>query len=391
MNSKNICLVTEEFRPSLKGGIATWSTELVNYLNKQNFEITVYLKKRGGINKSFNIKNLPYKIILINGRDWAYFKKWYVKRAIFGYLRKHKKPIIFSTNWELSQGIVCFKKYFKFSLITIMHGLEITRLGSKKYKNRIKSFNKTISLSDKVISVSNYTKDKAKSFLNNDKEIDVIPNFANMDSFYPIHSKNLRKNYNLKGSDIVILSLSRLTKRKGHFISIDAIKNLTKKYSNIKYLIAGTGDIAYEKKLKTYVKKHNLDSHIYFLGYVRESHKNEIYNLCDIYMMTSLPMDMYGSSEGFGITFLEANACGKPVIGTDVGGISDAIQNGYNGFLIKPNNLLELEKTIINIINNKKLYKSLTENSINHIKKNFDIKLVGKRYDMIINELYDSL
>ena len=80
-----------------------------------------------------------------------------------------------------------------------MHGLEITRLGSKKYKNRIKSFNKTISLSDKVISVSNYTKDKAKSFLNNDKEIDVIPNFANMDSFYPIHSKNLRKNYNLKG------------------------------------------------------------------------------------------------------------------------------------------------------------------------------------------------
>ena len=85
-----------------------------------------------------------------------------------------------------------------------------------------------------------------------------------MDSFYPIHSKNLRKNYNLKSSDIVILSLSRLTKRKGHFISIDAIKHLTKKYSNIKYLIAGTGDIAYEKKLKTYVKKHNLDSHIYF-------------------------------------------------------------------------------------------------------------------------------
>ena len=94
---KNICIVTEEFRPSLKGGIATWSTELANYLNKQNFNITVLLKKRGGINKSFNINKLPYKIILIKGRDWAYFKKWYVKRAIFSYLRSHKKPIIFST------------------------------------------------------------------------------------------------------------------------------------------------------------------------------------------------------------------------------------------------------------------------------------------------------
>ena len=391
MNKKNICLVTEEFRPSLKGGIATWSTELANYLDKQSFNITVLLKKRGGINKSFNINKLPYKVILINGRDWAYFKKWYVKRAIFSYLRNHKKPIIFSTNWELSQGIICFKKYFKFSLITIMHGLEVTRLESKKYKKKIKNFNNTISLSDRVISVSNYTKNKAQSILYSDKEIDVIPNFVNVDSFYPIYDKRLRKDYNIKSDDVVILSLSRLTKRKGHFTSIKAIKNLTKKYSNVKYLIAGTGDDIYEKKLKIYVKNHNLDSSIYFLGYVSENIKNKIYNLCDIYTMTSLPLDIYGSSEGFGITFLEANACGKPVIGTDVGGISDAIKNGYNGYLIKPNNSFELEKILTNIIRNKKLYKSLSENSINHVKKNFDIQLVGKRFEIIIDELYDSL
>ena len=59
--------------------------------------------------------------------------------------------------------------------------------------------------------------------------------------------------------------------------------------------------------------------------------------MCDIFLMTSLPTDSDGDSEGFGITFLEANACGKPVIGTDVGGISDAIIDGFNGFLIKPN------------------------------------------------------
>lgn len=391
MNRINICLVTEEFRPSLKGGIATWSTELANYLDKQNFNLTVFLKKRGGINKSFNINNLPYKINLINGRDWAYFKKWYVKRAIYSYLRSHKKPVIISTNWELSQGITCFKKYFKFSLITIMHGLEVSRLESQKYKKKIKSFNSVISLSDKVISVSNYTKNKAKSILFRYKEIDVIPNFVNINSFYPINNKNLRKDYNLSSNDIVILSLSRLTERKGHLISIDAVKYLTKKYSNIKYLIAGTGDRTYEKKLKAYVKKYNLDNCIYFLGYVNENLKNEIYNLCDIYIMTSLPSDIYGSSEGFGITFLEANACGKPVIGTDVGGISDAIKNGFNGFLIKPNDSKELEKILISIINNKKLYKSLSENSIYHIKKNFDINVIGKRFDAIIDELYDSL
>lgn len=391
MNKKNICIVTEEFRPSFKGGIATWSTEISNYLHNRNYNITVFLKKRGGIKKSFKINNLPYKIILIKGRDWAYFKKWYVMRAIFNYLKSHKKPIILSTNWELSQGITFFKKYYKFSLITIMHGLEVTRLESEKYKKKIKSFNKTISLSDKVVSVSNYTKNKAESILNIDKKIDVIPNFVNINSFYPINNKNLRKKYHLKKNDIVILSLSRLIRRKGHFISIDAIKRLTEKYSNIKYIIAGTGDKGYEKKLKSYVKKYNLDSYVYFLGYVSEDLKNEIYNLCDIYVMTSLPSDIYGSSEGFGITFLEANACGKPVIGTNVGGISDAIKNRFNGFLIKPNNSLELEKKIINFIDNKSLYKSLSENSIIHIKNFFDIKLIGKKFESIIEELYDSL
>ena len=391
MKDKNICIVTEEFRPSLKGGIASWATELANYLSSKKFNITILLKKHGGLNKSVDLKNLPYNIKFVKGRDWAYFKKWYIKFAIFSYLRSNHKPIIFSTNWELSQGIISYKKYFKFSLITVMHGLEVTRLQSPKYKKKIKNFKETINLSDKVISVSNFTKDKARSILNNDKKIDVIPNFVNVKSFFSIKKKNLRNEFNLNNTDIVLLSLSRLVRRKGHFIAIDAMKLLIRKYSNIKYIIAGTGDLGYQKELKTYVKNNNLENYIDFLGYISEVDKNKIYNICDIYIMTSLPCGLKGNSEGFGITFLEANACGKPVIGTNVGGISDAIQDGFNGFLIKPNNPLELEKAIVNLINDKNLYNSLSKNSIDHIKNNFDINLVGKKFNSIINQLYDSL
>ena len=114
MNHKDICIITEEFRPTLKGGIATWSTELANYFYKKNYNLTVFLKKRGGINKSFNIKKLPYKINMIGGRDWAYFKKWYVMFSIYSYLNNYKRSIIFSTNWELSQGLTFIKNILNF-------------------------------------------------------------------------------------------------------------------------------------------------------------------------------------------------------------------------------------------------------------------------------------
>ena len=391
MTKKNICIITEEFRPSLKGGIATWSTELAGYFNKQNYNLNVYLKKRGGINKSFNIENLPYKLNLISGRDWAYFKKWYIALSLFNYLRKKNKPIIFSTNWELSQGLINYKKYFQFSLITVLHGLEVTRLKSKKYKKKIKDFEKTLLLSDRVISVSNFTKDRAKSIISINKEIDVIPNFVNTENFYPTDKKNLMYKYNLDEQDIVLLSLSRLVRRKGHFLVIDLIKNLTKKYSRIKYLIAGVGDLKYEFELKNYVKKLNLSKYINFLGYINEDEKNILYNLCHLFLMTSLPTDKEGNSEGFGITFLEANACGKPVIGTRVGGIPDAIENGVNGYLINPNSSDELKKIVIKLLDNDSLYSTISKNSINHVKNNFDVNIIGKKFDSLIDRLYDSL
>ena len=391
INKKNICIVTEEFRPSLKGGIATWSREIADYFHSKSYNVTVYLKKQGGMKKSFDVQNLPYKIHLIAGRDWAFFKKWYIFFSIFKYLKNKNKPIIISTNWELSQGIVFYKNFFQFSLVTVLHGLEVTRLNSLKYKNRVSSFKKTLMCSDKIIAVSQYTKKVAESLNENDLNIDVIPNFVNIKNFYPIKKKLFINDFTYKKNDIILLTLSRLVKRKGHITVIKALKPLLCKNPNVFYLIAGTGDKSYEEELKHYVKKLNLEKNINFLGYISEARKKIIYNLCDLYIMTSMPTDEKGDSEGFGITFLEANACGKPVIGTNVGGISDAINNGFNGFLIKPNDSFELEKILINIINNKKLYRSLSENSINHIRKNFDIQLIGKKYDMIINELYDSL
>ena len=105
--------------------------------------------------------------------------------------------------------------------------------------------------------------------------------------------------------------------------------------------------------------------------------------------MNSHKTNDQGDSEGFGITFLESNACGKPIIGTEVGGIPDAISNYENGLLIEPNNPSRTAAAILELFNNHDLYNRLSINGLSRIEKNFSIKKVGKKYIKIISDYYD--
>ena len=320
------------------------------------------------------------------GRDWSKFKKWYVSFYCKKYIKSSNNPIIISATWELSEGLIKHKKKYSFSLITVLHGLEVTRLNSNKYKKRIPKFVQTIDHSDQVIAVSNYTKNEAISITGNQK-IATIPNFVNTTEFFPKSTSNCRKNFQLNQSDKILLSLSRLVKRKGHDIIIRAIQIVKKKIPEIKYLIAGTGDNPYNKILEQLVNDLGLQSHVHFLGYIEENKKLLLYNASDIYIMNSLDTDEKGDSEGFGITFLEANACGKPVIGTNVGGISDAIKNNVNGILVKPNDMNATAEAIIRLFSNKILYQKLSSNGLLRVNTQFSLSHVGEQYQQIISSL----
>ena len=85
-------------------------------------------------------KKLPYTINLIGGRDWSKFKKWFIRLSLRKYLKSEDSPVVISSNWELSEGLIPYKDKYNFCLVTVLHGLEVTRLESKKYTKRIKNF-----------------------------------------------------------------------------------------------------------------------------------------------------------------------------------------------------------------------------------------------------------
>ena len=125
-----------------------------------------------------------------------------------------------------------------------------------------------------------------------------------------------------------------------------ALKEIVKENTDVVYLIGGSGPDA--NRLKKLRNKLGLQDYVTFLGRIPEEELPYYYSMADVFVMPAKndPPDV----EGFGIVFLEANACETPVIGSRTGGIPDAIVDGKTGLLVDEDNIEELTSAIRNLI-----------------------------------------
>ena len=275
-------------------------------------------------------------------------KKEQVKHIIFGHI-----------NFCLTALILKFiygREYYIY-----VHGEEIVKNFGGKYYQFFKW--NSLRYAKGIIAVSDFTKKLVEIYNPNVK---IIYNAVNLTEFMPTpKSMDLIKKHNLSDK-LVLLTISRLEDRKGHDVVIATLPRLIKMYPNIKYLIGGTGKE--ENKLKQLVSQGNLDDYVEFLGKVPSDQLLDYFNLCDIFVMPVRNMHD-GNTEGFGIVFLEANACGKPVIGGNVGGIPSAIQDGFNGFLIDANNEDALFNNVVKLLQDDSFRESMSKNALEWVKK----------------------
>jgi phosphatidylinositol alpha-1,6-mannosyltransferase len=167
----------------------------------------------------------------------------------------------------------------------------------------------------------------------------------------------IRKKLRLDGKR-VLLTVSRLIPRKGHRTVLDAMPNIIQKVPNAVYVIVGEG--REESGLRTLTTKLGLDAHVRIVGSIPNGETVDFYHACDLFIMPSREMPN-GDVEGFGLVFLEANACGKPVIGGNSGGTPDAIAHGESGFLVDPTSSEEVASRAIEVLTNPELGLRLGE------------------------------
>ena len=175
--------------------------------------------------------------------------------------------------------------------------------------------------------------------------ITVVGNGTDPNRFRPMDVSAARESLGLDSARL-IMTVGRLTPRKGIDTVIEALPAVIEQVPNAVYMVVGEGED--RARLEALAAQRGVADHVLFEGAVPFDQLPATYNLCDVFVTPSRSEPP--SVEGFGIVFLEANACGKPVIGARSGGIPDAIVDGETGLLVEPNDAASLATALVSLL-----------------------------------------
>lgn len=202
---------------------------------------------------------------------------------------------------------------------------------------------------------------------------------VDIELFHPgVNTTEVMQKYGLN-SYRVIFTAARLTARKNIEGVLRAFPLVLEQIPHVRYLIAGQGKE--ENRLRSLVRKLGVERSVQFLGYIENEQLPAFYCAASIFVMPSYEIKESHYIETFGMTYLEANACGIPVIGSRVGGVMDAVIDGVTGLLVEPYNVDEIAAAIIRLLTNRELAHEMGENGRQRVEQDFTWEKVGERLE----------
>jgi phosphatidylinositol alpha-1,6-mannosyltransferase len=180
----------------------------------------------------------------------------------------------------------------------------------------------------------------------------------------------------------ILLTVGRLIDRKGQDMVIRALPKIINHVPKLKYRIIGEGP--YRANLEKLAKELMVNEYVEFIGPVQDSDLIREYKSCDLFVMPS--RESAEDIEGFGIVYLEASACGKPIIGGKSGGVSDAVLDNQTGILVDPTNIDEIANSVVNLLKNPLLAERLGKHGRERVLKKFTSNHMAIRILQIISE-----
>ena len=373
-----------EFPPLSSGGLGTACYGLTKSLSKKGVEITFVLPYSSDIDADFlklipagNVKIRKIASVLQPYMSSQEYKKSLGKKSspkmygsslfdeVYRYTLAAEKiaeeedfDIIHCHDWmTFGAGIRAKKKKNK-PLVLHVHATEHDRTGGHHLNKYVYDLERNgMHKADRIIAVSNFTRDKVITHYGIPPEkIKVVHNAVDFSQHY------YDENFEIKKTDKVVLFLGRITLQKGPDYFIYAAKKVLEHEKNVKFIIAGSGDM--EPFVIEKAAEMGIADKVLFAGFLNQDDVERAYKMADIYVMPSV-------SEPFGITALEAMKNKTPVIVSKQSGVSEVIRHCIKVDFWDVN---EISSKIIALLRYKPLHEALKDNGYFEVKKfNWDV------------------
>lgn len=212
--------------------------------------------------------------------------------------------------------------------LVFVHGDEISQTDKRRHQPKLR--NAIYRGAAALVAANPYALSHLERILGSRDRCHLLTPGVDHRHFYPgMASRTLRAAWGAEDR-LVVLTAARLVKKKGHITLLRSLRLIAKEYPSLLYVIAGQGPE--RASLEQTVADLQLQQQVLFVGDVAHAQLGDYYRSADIFAMANCE-DASGDIESFGMVFLEANACGKPVIGGLAGGAGAAVVQGRTGLL----------------------------------------------------------
>lgn len=357
MNKKKVLCITRKYPPIIGG--------------MENFCYHVYT--------GLESDNIETKIIAL-GKKQKNLLWWFPYTVFYVIFNIHKYDAII-----LGDSLLCFLGVLarllskKTKRIIIVYGLDIL------YKNRLYQIYLKVWLkkcADTYVSISKETAEALKN--KGIRESVIITPGIDTDVSEQVcrfERRDFLSKYNINEKDVVLITVGRLVKRKGVAWFVNSVMPAFKKH-HIKYLIIGEG--GERANIQEAIHKNHLEDKVLMLGRISDEDLSLCYKYSDIFVMPNIHVD--NDMEGFGIVAVEASLNELIVVASDIEGITDAVINEKNGYLIESQNKEQYINKINDIYNNLEMYKKNTKSFSQYTRKYYSWDEICKEYQKLITE-----
>lgn len=381
-----LLVITQDFPPAV-GGIETYTSELVQRWARREGEMEIVapsMAQDAPIDDA-----MPVPVTRVDTRSDLLPLTGLA--AVSKRARAFQPDVAFHAQWQTVGTSLLARRLTGFPrrIVCAAHGRELLFNPAEDLPILGRGYNLLRRLllrgPDLFAPVSQYTADLLRERGVPSSRLRIVPNGTDPERFRPLDAGPLRERLGLT-DNTVMLTVGRLVARKGIDTTLRALPDILDAVPDLAYLVAGTGPD--RDRLEHIAETLGVRDRVHFVGHVPFDELPSYYNVADLFVMPSReePPDV----EGFGIVFLEAGACGVPVIGARSGGIPDAIRDGETGLLVPPVAPTALADAATRILTSPDLAARLGEQGRRRVVNEASWDQVAEQLWTVLTEASDS-